>query len=322
MQCPDCLRHSRHRPCEVVDHIPGRKGRRPVWVLRCQYCSSVFPYTSPPNFWRMLRTRGVPREVVRDLQRSLWQHIFSVTARPHTEEEVKVAIERLNERVQRIGGLVFVDGILYRKDAKTMIMPNPRRGRGGNLPEPERDGIASRMLARGYDPTIAYELTQEGVSELKRRLNEQELKEKNFSVDFISMVLGRLKKKQLPVLFNDLPKDPARVMELNIERLKKEWKKLTDVLGSIENQIELFMNCENSEDQLANLENIKAPIEEKLKQKLEEINRLLKASQVIEGNSIGKASQVLEGNRMLKASQGYRGNRKKEASQIKEGNRC
>ena len=50
----------------------------------------------------------------------------------------------------------------------------------GNLPEPERDEIASRMLARGYDPTIAYELTQEGVSELKRRLNEQELKEENF----------------------------------------------------------------------------------------------------------------------------------------------
>lgn len=138
------------------------------------------------------------------------------------------------------------------------------------------------MLARGYDPIIAYELTQEGVSELKKRLNEQELKEKKFWLaNWISMLVskrGRRKIKQLSVLFNDLPKDPARVMKLKIERLKKEWKKLTDVLGSIENQIELFMNCENSEDQLANLENIKAPIEEKLKQKLEEINRLLKGS--------------------------------------------
>lgn len=136
------------------------------------------------------------------------------------------------------------------------------------------------MLARGYDPTIAYELTQEGVSELKRRLNEQELKEKNFSrgVDFISMLFGPRKKKQLPVLFNDLPKDPARVMKLEIERLKKERKKLTDRLGFIKNQIELFRNCENSEDQLANLENIKAAIEEKLKQKREEIDRLFKAS--------------------------------------------
>ena len=83
------------------------------------------------------------------------------------------------------------------------------------------------------------------------------------------------KKRQLSVLRNDLPKDPARVKELKIERLKKEWDKLAGKLVPIENQIELTRNRENSEDQLANLENIKAPIEEELKQKLEEINRLL-----------------------------------------------
>jgi len=146
--------------------------------------------------------------------------------------------------------------------------------------EPERNEIASRMLARGYDPTIAYELTQEGVSELERRLNEQELKEEKFSMhNFIYSLVskrGRRKKRQLSVLHNDLPKDPARVKELKIERLKKEGGKLAGKLWLIENQIELTRNRENSEDQLANLENIKAPIEEELKQKLEEINRLLK----------------------------------------------
>jgi len=150
----------------------------------------------------------------------------------------------------------------------------------GNLPEPERDEIASRILARGCDPTIAYELTQEGVSELKRRLNElEELEEEKFSwfnsIHNLLSKLGQRKKRQLPLLCNDLPKDPARVKELKIESLKKECKKLEGELGSIENQIELTRNRENSEDQLANLENFKAPIEEELKQKLEEINRLL-----------------------------------------------
>ena len=148
----------------------------------------------------------------------------------------------------------------------------------GNLPEPERDEIASRMLARGYDPTIAHELTQEGVTELKTRLNEQELKEENFfsTHNFISMLMGRMgrKKRQLSVLLNDLPKDPARVKELKIERLKKERAKIAGNLCSIENQIELTRNRENSEDQLANLENTAASIEERLKQKQEEINRL------------------------------------------------
>lgn len=123
VQCPECLKQSRHRPCEVLDYIPGRKGRRPVWILRCQYCGSVFPHISQPNLWRMLRARGVPREVVRDLQRSLWGHFISVIAQPHTEEEAKLAIDRLHtereHRVQAIGkDVVFVDGILYRKDAK------------------------------------------------------------------------------------------------------------------------------------------------------------------------------------------------------------
>jgi len=40
------------------------------------------------------------------------------------------------------------------------------------MPEPKRDEIASRMVERGYTPNIAYELTQEGLSELEGRLDE------------------------------------------------------------------------------------------------------------------------------------------------------
>lgn len=97
-----------------------------MWILRCQYCGSLFPYISQPNLWRMLRARGIPREVVRDLQRSLCGHLFSVMARPHTEEEAKVAIEahkaELERRVQLIGkDIAFVDGSLYRKEAKAKL---------------------------------------------------------------------------------------------------------------------------------------------------------------------------------------------------------
>jgi len=151
----------------------------------------------------------------------------------------------------------------------------------GNLPEPERDEIASRLLARGHDPTIAYELTQEGVSEANRMLDQQELIEGKFSWlrlhNVISMLvskLGQRKQKQLPLLLNGLPRDPARVKGLKIERLKEEWGKLASSLSSILIKIKLAMNRENSEDQLANLENTKARIEEELKQKQEEINRL------------------------------------------------
>lgn len=159
-----------------------------------------------------------------------------------------------------------------------------------NPPEPERAEIASRMLARGYDPTIAYELTQEGVSELKRRLNELELKEENFFSrhNFISMLMSR-KKRQLPLLHNDLPKDPARVKELKIESLKEECIKLAGELVSIDNQIELTSNRENSEDQLANLENIKAPIEEEFNQKAEEFNRLRNLGEPIDKRPYGNA---------------------------------
>ena len=151
----------------------------------------------------------------------------------------------------------------------------------GNLPEPERDELASRLLARGHDPTIARELTQEGVSEANRMLDEQELIEGKFYRGTLIDILGR-KQKQLPLLLNDLPKDPARVKKLKIESLKKKCKKLEGELDSIENKIELTRNRENSEDQLANLEKYKAPIKEELKQKQEEINRLLNLGEPID----------------------------------------
>ena len=43
------------------------------------------------------------------------------------------------------------------------------------MPEPKRGEIASRMVERGYDPNIVYELTQEGLSKLERRLDELKL---------------------------------------------------------------------------------------------------------------------------------------------------
>jgi DNA-binding PadR family transcriptional regulator len=49
------------------------------------------------------------------------------------------------------------------------------------MPEPKRVDIASRMVERGYNPNIVYELTQEGLTELERRLDELKLLETKFN---------------------------------------------------------------------------------------------------------------------------------------------
>ncbi len=151
------------------------------------------------------------------------------------------------------------------------------------MPEPKRSEIVSRMVERGYDPNIVYELTKEGLSELERRLNELKLLETKFNRlsqrNWISRLVsppGRKKTKRLPLQYDDLPKDPAMVKKMKIERLKRESEKIANKLGFIESQTKSVMGYEDSGDQLANLEYSKAIIEKELKQKQEEIERLLK----------------------------------------------
>lgn len=151
------------------------------------------------------------------------------------------------------------------------------------MPEPKRGEIASRMVGRGYDPNIVYELTQEGLSELERRLDELKLLETKFNrlsqrnwISWLVSPRGRKKTKELRLQYDDLPKDPARVKKMKIERLKRASEKFADELALIENQIKSVMGYEDSGDQLANLEYSKARIEKELKQNQEEIDRLLK----------------------------------------------
>jgi len=150
------------------------------------------------------------------------------------------------------------------------------------MPEPKRSEIASRMMDRGYDPNVVCELTEEGLAKLDRRLNELELHEDEVSTlslyNWVSMLVskrGQRKTKQLPLQFNDLPKDPARVKKREIKEFKRDCENLAGELGSIKNQIEIIMGYEDSGDQLAKLADDKTRIEKKLKQKQEEIDRLL-----------------------------------------------
>ena len=139
------------------------------------------------------------------------------------------------------------------------------------------------MSRRGHDPIDAFKLTQEGLSELERRLNELESQEEKFTtqslhnwISWLVSPLGRKKTKRLRLQYDDLPKDPERLKKIKIESLKRESEKLANKHTFIENQIKSAMGYEDSEDQLANLEYSRARIEKELKQNQEEINRLLK----------------------------------------------
>ena len=61
IECPECHKHSGSHPCEVVEHIPGKKDERPVWLLRCYYCHKAFPHTPAPGMGKILRAREVPK---------------------------------------------------------------------------------------------------------------------------------------------------------------------------------------------------------------------------------------------------------------------
>ena len=146
----------------------------------------------------------------------------------------------------------------------------------GDTPEAERDEIASRMRKRGYNSDIVYKLTQEGLSELERRLDENESREKIKDMnDFIRRLFWK-KKKQLPLKTDDLLRDPERVKKMKSKRLERESEELAEACTFLENQIKSVMGYEDGDDQLANLNKDKARIEKKLKQNQEEINLLRK----------------------------------------------
>lgn len=123
VECPECHKHSSSRPCEVVEHIPSKRRQRPVWLLRCYYCRRIFPYTPAPNMGKILRARGVPKDVWRAISLTAFMKFAAVAVRPHTEEElevVKQAIQAdMKRRVQLIGkDSAFVDEAFYTKGIK------------------------------------------------------------------------------------------------------------------------------------------------------------------------------------------------------------
>lgn len=118
VKCPDCHKHSSNRHCEVIEHISGKRGRRPIWILKCQYCRKIFPYIEAPSIWRQLRARGVPKEVVGATQKAMLGNFLSVMSRPQTLEEREAAIQALKEDMEQSVQLIgkdsaFVNGVFY-----------------------------------------------------------------------------------------------------------------------------------------------------------------------------------------------------------------
>lgn len=144
----------------------------------------------------------------------------------------------------------------------------------------KRQEIALRVLRRGHDPDFILELSEEGLAELERRLDNLESEEEKLRVplrDWILQLLskpGQRKTRQLPLLCDGLPKDPLLVGKVRKARLEKECNELTKQLGYVKNQIQIMMGYEDSHDQIARLEYSKARIEKELRQKQEEMARL------------------------------------------------
>lgn len=144
-----------------------------------------------------------------------------------------------------------------------------------------RQEMALRISRRGLDPSFVLELSQEGLAELERRLDKLELEEvrnaqrpRNGLDWFISWLVrnpAQQKAHERRQLRQGLAKDPLRVKKA---RLEKECNELTIQLQCIKNQIETVMGYEDSQDQIAKLEDSRARIEKELRQKQEEMARL------------------------------------------------
>ena len=83
------------------------------------------------------------------------------------------------------------------------------------------------------------------------------------------------KTSQLQSLFDGLTKDPWWVMKTKIVTVRKDCKGLRTAISNMEGRILSVMGHKHSEDEVANLVNWKAKMEEDLRQKQEELARLI-----------------------------------------------
>lgn len=147
-----------------------------------------------------------------------------------------------------------------------------------------RRKIVERLSKRGLDSYFIGELSEESVDQLERRLNILESKEEVMTRlsqnNWISSLLSKPSKRkarQLPLQYDDLPKDPLRVMKLKIERLEKQYIDYTLKLAQINKQIEVVMGYDDSDDRIARLREFKAPIETVLLHVQEQLVHFTKA---------------------------------------------
>jgi hypothetical protein len=141
------------------------------------------------------------------------------------------------------------------------------------LTEKKREEIVSLMESGGVPPDIARTLTDKGLIDLEKRLEEREvyLHKRNR--------VNRSPANLPPLKFDDLPKDQGRVIKLEIEKLEKQEKEIFLELADFEIQIDAIR--EDNEDRTAELEQTKMRMQDKLRQKQEEIARL-KAKKITE----------------------------------------
>ncbi len=119
-ECPECHKHTRGKPPEVVLHVRRKRDHPPYFLLRCQYCGHLFTHSRGPDIGRVLRDRGVPREVAMAFKMDLLRRWLEVAVNPHTEEELTEVMKAVqSERERRVLVLdrqsVILDGVLYER---------------------------------------------------------------------------------------------------------------------------------------------------------------------------------------------------------------
>ena len=122
--CPACGKLTQRKPPQVVLHIQRRGKHPPFFLLRCQYCGHLFTHARGPDFGRVLRDRGVPKDVAMAFKLDLLRRFVEVAVRPHTNEELAGAMEAIrSERERRVLLLdrrsVILDGVLYERAPPT-----------------------------------------------------------------------------------------------------------------------------------------------------------------------------------------------------------
>lgn len=134
------------------------------------------------------------------------------------------------------------------------------------LTEKKREEIVSLVESSGVPPDIARTLTDKGLIDLEKRLEEREVY--FYKRNRVNREPGNLP----PVKVDDLPKDQGRVNKMEIEKLEKQEKDYILELAYFESQIDAIR--EDGEDRTAELEQTKMRMQDKLRQKREEIARL------------------------------------------------